>query len=466
MAKGIALDLPDLHYGHEVLPNLNGYLVRTLDRRTLLIRGLTDTATMHGVVAFLERYVGVRQYWLGPPGGIGDVVPHRPTLHVPQLEWRDWPFFFSRRFTMHPFGAGFQPLDFFRRHTTLPCNESYGLWLPPAKYAKTHPEFFPLGGNQRRIPTGRNPNTGWQPCVSNPEVVRTMAEAVIDYFDKHREAVGVNVSVNDGGGDCQCPACRAMDNPDAPYPARLSDRYARFTNAICEIVARRHPSKTIVYLAYAQTQLPPRTVKLHPNIMPVLTVPQNMFAAWDQWLATGTGNFGLYLHHNDNGFFLLPKLDIHQTARRIRYAAASDRARLIYVESHPLWPLSAPVVYVTSRLAWDPRQDVDMLLKQFYQQFFGPAAEPMERFYRQLEAGYERWLQQAGKPHPFGRDITSLFGGRSPEQFRVLTPEEAARAAEALKEAASAARVDRRAAERVQIVRRLFGLIHLAVQQF
>ncbi|NOX55984.1 MAG: hypothetical protein GXP27_16385, partial [Planctomycetes bacterium] len=82
------------------------------------------------------------------------------------------------------------------------------------------------------------------------------------------------------------------------------------------------------------------------------------------------------------------------------------------------------------------------------------------------EAGYERWLQRTGKPHPFGRDITSLSGGRSLEQFRVLTPEEAARAAAALKEATTAAQDDRRAAERVEIVRRIFGLIHLAVQQF
>jgi hypothetical protein len=39
----------------------NGYLVTTLDPRTLVIRGRTEPATAHGVVGFLKRYVGVRQ---------------------------------------------------------------------------------------------------------------------------------------------------------------------------------------------------------------------------------------------------------------------------------------------------------------------------------------------------------------------------------------------------------------------
>lgn len=49
------LGLPDVRYGDEGLPNLSGYLIRTLDARSLLIRGRTEAATEFGVLGFLKR---------------------------------------------------------------------------------------------------------------------------------------------------------------------------------------------------------------------------------------------------------------------------------------------------------------------------------------------------------------------------------------------------------------------------
>ena len=75
VARKVELNIPDLHYGGDVIGNLNGYLVQTLDEKTLMIRGVNDRATALGVVGFLKRYAGVRHYWAGNPGDIGDVVP-------------------------------------------------------------------------------------------------------------------------------------------------------------------------------------------------------------------------------------------------------------------------------------------------------------------------------------------------------------------------------------------------------
>jgi len=462
VAVKVKLGLPDVRYGKDAFPNLNGYLVETLDPHTLVIRGRTDKATMHGVVGFLERYAGVREYWLSPPGGLGDVIPSRPTLRLPKIEWRDWPYFFSRSMSMHGFGRGYQPLDFFRRQRTLPCNENYARWLPQKKFAKTHPEYFSLVNGKRRA----GGKSGWQPCVSNPNVVRVMADGVIAYFRQNPDALAINFAINDGGGDCMCNACRAMDAPGVPYPGGLSDRYVRFTNEVCDIVGREFPSKSLVYLAYASARAAPKSVKPDATLLAVLTTPGNAFAAWDGWMASGARRMGLYVHHDDDGFFLLPKLDIHQSARRIRYAVASGRARVFYMEAHPRWPLSGPVSYLAAKLTWDPRQEVDKLLDGFYADFFGPAAGPMKTFYGTLEAGYERWLQERGGPHWFGKDISSIRGGRSVEQFRVLTPGEAARASAALAQAAAAAAGNERAAERIKVIGPMFRLDELAARHY
>jgi hypothetical protein len=468
-ARGLKLDLGllDLRYGGDRFPNLNGYLIKTLDRRTLLIRGANDRATAHGVVGFLKRYAGVRQYWPGPPGGLGDVVPSRPTLTVPEVEWRDWPYFFSATFSTRVFnGSKAGNLDFYRRRVTLPCNENYYEWLPPAKYAATRPELYPLINGNRRIPSANAPGKSWQPCVSNPDVPRIMGDAVVGYFRNNPEAVGVNFAINDGGGDCACANCQALDAPpDGAGRGRgLSDRYVRLTNKVCERLAQAgFPGKWLVYLAYGGARDVPRTVKPHPMVLPVLTVPGNTFQAWDDWLATGVRHLGLYVHHDD-AFFMLPKFDLHQMARRLQYAVGSGRARVFYMEMHAQWPFGDVIPYVTAELLWDPRQDVEALLDEYYTGFYGAAAQPMRVFHQILEAGYERWLAENGQPHWFGKDISSLRDYTTIEQFRVLLPDEAAQARTALEQAAAAVAPRSRERQRIDLVRRMFRLQDLAVQ--
>ena len=465
-ARTVDLGLPDLDYGGDRFPNRRGYLIRTPDRRTLIIRGASDAATAHGVVGFLKRYVGVRSYWPGPPGGLGDVIPARPTLAVPEIEWRDWPYWYSVAITGGPFTNRPGPtLDFYRRHVTLPCNENYHQWLPPERYAAAHPEYYALINGVRVTPRTNAPARSWQPCVSNPDVPRLMAEAVREYFRAHPEAVGVNVAINDGGGDCTCALCRAWDDPPDADAARdgRSARYVRLTNLIAERVAAEFPDRWLVYLAYGAAREAPRSVRPHSRLLPVLTTPGNTFAAWDQWQALGPRHLGLYVHHDD-AFFVLPKFDPHQMARRLAYAVASGRARVFYMEWHGQWPFGDVVPYLTAELLWDPRQDVEALLGEYYRAFYGPAAEAMRAFHQALEDGYTRWLAAAGRPHPFGPDLSSLRDYATTEQFRVLTPAEAARAQAALDRALAAVAPDRREAARLRVIQAQFRLQEMAVR--
>gem|GEM_PF-790344 len=466
VGKNVPLDLPELRYGKDLFPNLNGYMVKTVDRETLVIRGLTEKGVAHGVVGFLKRYAGIRQYWECAPGGLGEVAPNQPTLYIPQVEWRDWPFFYSRSISQRAFTRSRGPLDFYRRNNTLPCSENYADLMRPSLYAKDHPEYFSLSGGKRIQPT-TDDSSGWQPCVSNPDVARIMAESVCEYFRKNPQAVALNVSINDGGRDCECEKCQAMDGSDANYRRRMSDRYVKFTNKICELVERKFPSKLIVFLAYGGAAYAPASVKPHRMILPVITVSgRNALQAWDEWRAAGPEHMGFYFHHDDTLFFIFPKLDLHQQARRIRYAVDSGRAMAVYMESYPHWPLSGLVSYITAELLWDPRQDEDALLDKFYADFFGPAAAPMKTFYSTLEAGYEEWLAKNGLPYPAGSDISSTAESRSFNQFSVLSVEGSRRAAEALREAEKLSAGDTLASRRVEAVRRLFALVEKCVEVY
>ena len=51
--------------------------------------------------------------------------------------------------------------------------------------------------------------------------------------------------------------------------------------------------------------------------------------------------------------------------------------------------------YLTSCLLWDPLEDADKLLDEFYYNFFGPAAEPIRNFYELAERHRDQHVGKA-----------------------------------------------------------------------
>jgi hypothetical protein len=471
-----ALDLPALRYGDATLPNVNGYLVRTVSPRVLVIRGATPEATLLGTVGLLKRYLGVRRYWPGEPGGLGDVVPKTSTLALPEIEWRDWSYFLSRTMSgcdeRGPQNAASRQVrlyDFWRMHYTIPSNESY-YRLMKSHENQHQPELFPLINRKRFVPKlepGKPDPNGWQPCVSNPRVAEIMIDSLREQFRRNPSSFAMSLSVNDGYGDCMCPACCALDAPGADRVNRvgLCDRYVRFDNRVAEAVAPEFPAKILAFIAYGSMALPPTSVRLHPMLMPVLCVGRNAFGMWDDWVRTGAQHMGAYFYHDD-AWFVMPKLDIHQSARRLRYMVASGRARSFYQEFYGIYPLDGLVGYVEQELLWDPRLSEDAILAEHYQKFFGPAAGPMKAFYAAIEAGYGQWLAAAGLPHPLGPDASSIADCKSIRQFSVLPPELADKAQAALQDAVAAAPGGSLEGKRVELVKTLFEFAALGSRAY
>jgi hypothetical protein len=466
VAQQTPLNLPPLQYGNNQMPNVNGFLVKTVSPTVLVIRGGSDRGVLNGVVGLLKRCCGVRRYWPGEPGGLGDVVPGDASLKLPQLEWRDWPYFISttmsgtddrgpkaEKFTAASF------YDFWRLNATIPSNESY-FQLLDARHRTNEPDLFPLINGKRFIPAyepGQPDPNGWQPCVSNPRVVQLMAEYILNYFRTHPDAFALNLAVNDGYGDCTCPNCQAMDAPGADRLNRigLCDRYVKFDNQVAELVAKEFPDKILAFIAYGSMRQPPATVKLHPMLMPVLCVWDNAFQMWDDWRQMGAKHMGLYLYHDDI-WFIMPKLDVHQSAKRIRYVVGSGEARHFYQEFYGIYPLDGMVGYVEQELLWDPRISEDQVLAEYYRQFYGPAAGAMKQFYDLVEKGYGQWLEVAGKPHPYGKDLSPIQQDRSLEQFAVLPTDYAQQGLGYLRQAQQAAAGNETVRRRVDLVNQTF----------
>jgi len=303
--------------------------------------------------------------------------------------------------------------DFCRMNYSIPCNESYYKLMRAAEHVN-EPELFPLINGRRHVPKfeSKKPDgAAWQPCVSNPRVAEIMVNSIQEYFRTHPDALTLNLAVNDGYGDCTCASCRAMDAAGADIATRsgLCDRYIKVDNRVAEAVAKEFPDKILAFIAYGSMSQPPTTVEPNPMLMPVLCAGNraNAFQMWDDSCKIGVKRMGICFYHDDC-WFIMPKLDVHQSAKRLRYLVGSGLARSFCQEYNGIYPLNGMVGYVEQELIWDPRLDEDKLLDEYYAKFFGPAAGPMKTFYDLLEAAQAWW--RAGRQAATRPALRALMG--------------------------------------------------------
>ncbi len=398
-----------------------GFVVECTDSR-LVLAGSVPEGTLNAVYWLLEE-LGVRWYI---PTDLGITVPELATVTVPVMNTRVEPTFLCRknhgidrsirghgnvwqrrvRITDHAINVPFN------RYSHNLCNI-----LPVAKYGETHPEYYPLINGERRVP---ELSYSWQPCTTNPEVVRLTIEAANDWWEKHPDANYFSVGMNDGRGWCQCDACTALDIPDYRFRGRevKSERYFTFVKQVAEAVQETHPDKWITCIAYSSVEPVPRGVELPGNVMVVITQDVGAwhdpeYRAEDEAIARAwteaAGAFGVYNYTSQ--MWLLPRNFPRMMAESLRFYDDIGAVAMTN-ESWPTWWYAGPMMYVRAKLMWDPQQDVDAVLDDYYTGFFGPAREPMKRLYERFE---ETMMTE--------REGRWFYGiGSVPEQIALWTP--------------------------------------------
>ena len=379
--EAMGIDLGDL--------DGDGFVIEFPDERTVVILGPTEWGTEFGVYEFLERYVGVR--WL-MPGEDGTYVPEMATIEVPDEAVRDEPAFFSRKY----FGLRLPEQQLWARrnrlHSRVEFHHNLYRLFPPSD-VEEHPEFFPIHGGERYFPPEGEHFRRWQPCFTAPGIVDVAVERIVQFFDEHPEAESYSLGVTDSGGHCECENCRALDPGRKNMVNRdhLTDRYITWANAVVEGVLEEHPEEWFGFLAYSEIFEPPDRVEMHPRLIPYMTYdrmqwidPEARAAAeeltrrWSE--AAGTVGWYDYIY---GAAYLVPRVYPHVMAQYYRFAHENG-VRGLTAEAYPNFG-EGPKLYVSLKLQWDPTQDVDALLDEWYTMAVGQDAAPYVRKY------YDHW---------------------------------------------------------------------------
>lgn len=344
-------------------------------RDGMYIAGLSAEGTLFAVYDLLEQ-LGVRWFM---PGDLGTVVPQSDSIGCPVGTSIQVPSFGGRHC------GGEAAWNRHVRHGGPYFPSSHGVNLGPEATFDKHPEYFSLLNGKR---------VAAQLCVSNPDVVRLAIQGVKAFFKQYPSEPWVGMGPNDGSGFCECANCRTLDSGDwDPFSNERSttDRYIWFYNRILDGIKDEYPGKKICFYSYHTYMRPPVHIKPNPLIVPAIapialcrihsmnnpicpekSYEQTLIAGWKAVLPE-VYDRGYWFNLADPGF---PFMMISRVREDIPLEKQLGIAGL-RVESVGNWGSEGPSLYIASKLMWNANADVDALLQDYADRFFGPASRPM-----------------------------------------------------------------------------------------
>jgi dienelactone hydrolase len=389
----------------------DGYVIETLPGGSVALAGNGRDGTSFAVYRFLERWLGIRWLW---PGENGDVVPKASSLRIEPMNVEQEPAYLWR--DLGPGGALWGAMDKWTAESMLGVSEEHQrlerLWekrnglgglrffgghafgeiLPPAKYGATHPEYFALVKGKRSSEAGDGKH-GNQPCTSNPDVIRLTAQYVERFFDQHPEYDAFSISLNDGGGFCECDRCRRLDSG-----AAITDRIVTFANQVAEVVARKHPDKKLLLFAYGPYKQPPVRVKPDAHVIVQYTYhAAQAEGAQLQETSAWSGaakELGVYEYFIQGNWPDLPRLMPEAIERSVR-KLSEQGYRYYQTQAGDGYAINGLNYYLLARLLWNPSADARLLQADYVEKGFGRGAPAITRYFERLQ---NRWRELTGRP--------------------------------------------------------------------
>jgi len=373
------------------LPEPRGAFVLQVTNDAVMIAG-SGEGPAFGVMELLEQ-LGCRWFM---PGDLGTVIPHLKTVALKEQTTAQTPSFPSRWFQM-------PDRDWQAR---VRCGGDvfaggHGIHAPPFKLDKKTGEWGPKE-NAEFYSLIKGQRAGRQHCVSNPKLLEFSIHRVKELRRAGKGPV-IAMGPNDGSGFCECADCRALDGGDFdPFSNEISvtDRYIWFFNQVLKGVEAEFADTKLAFYIYHSYMRPPKRWKPDPRITGALApialdrvhgfsnpvAPEKSYARWlyQEWgrIIPELYDRGYWSNLADPGF---PFIIVHRLRDEIP-ACHELGVKGWRVETFPNYGPQFPSMYVAAKLMWDHKTDVDALLRDCYEKFFGPAAAPMGRYLAMMDA--------------------------------------------------------------------------------
>ncbi|MDH4090721.1 MAG: DUF4838 domain-containing protein [Cyclobacteriaceae bacterium] len=418
----------------------DGFFIKT-DSQRLIITGGSEKGTLYGVYTFLEDYLGCRMY--SPKV---KVIPKQARIElskidnvqIPVIGFRDTHY----RIAWDPEYTEWHKLD----HNEKGDRPDWGMWVhtfnelvPPETFYGDHPEYF-SEVNGKRIPT--------QLCLTNPAVVEITIQSLRRKIAQNPTALYWSVSQNDNRNYCTCSNCREIDEREGSPSGAI----IQFVNQI----AQAFPDKIISTLAYEYGRRAPKTLRPLENVNIMLCsieAPRDKPIAEDptsadfvrdvvDWgkIAKDIIVWDYVIQFNH---LVSPFPNLHVLKPNIQFFAQHGVNALFEQGNREVGgEFAALRAYLISKLMWDPNANVEELMNDFLQGYYGEAAKPIRQYIDMMREA----LLASGQP-------LRIFGSPNEAASSYLTPALIARYESLFDEAEKAVSASPAVLERVRIAR-------------
>lgn len=425
----------------------DGFRLKSIKDGIILL-GKDDLGSLFAVYELLERYFDIRWFM---PGEMGLFYPINNTLKIGQVNMMYEPSFRVRWISSGDWAlhqrmnvyvtAGGKKVGInwkWNFHT-------FAKLIPPDKYYAGHPEYFAMVNGKRTVTESLS--HGNQLCTSNPDVIREVANNIIDTLNKDPGIEVISLSPNDGGGFCECENCCSYDEPDPDKFNLYTNRLAIFNNEVAKIVKEKYPKVLIKVGAYAMYTRPPlnenylpesnllfqlchlyfchnhplgsNLCKLNETYKPAERfLPNTEFEKiLDRWLTISPHVF-IYEYYSISGMSRtpLPWPLIHTMRTDIPFYRDKG-IEGFYTQTSDDWGRLGLSFYIAAKLCWNADLDVDDLLDDYFEKFYGPASAPIKVYFLTMEKSMQDW----NKCVSYGIQGVAGLKGIGPEIFNQET---------------------------------------------
>jgi hypothetical protein len=383
----------------------DGYVIKTVDNSNIVIVGGSDNGTEFGVYTFLEKFLHV--HWLMPTD-IGTDIPKSSTISIPITSISESPVYLSRQLS---------PID-------PESNNSLGVWgrvnklrervnfhhnmsnlFDPKSLKNTNPDFYPMVKGKRYIPAS-NKDSKWQPNFSANGIADTASNRIIQYFKNNPNEKSYSLGINDSKvfDESSLSLSRRIGKKNFLKLEDVSDDYFKWANSVATKVNATYPTKKFGILAFNNIAEPPSAATgVNSHIIPFITYErmrwsnpalmqrdQELTRRWDNAVPdVGWYDYAYGLN------YLMPRVWFHTMQQYLSWGA-QNHVKYYYAELYPNWG-EGPKAWLLAKLLWNPDQNVDALLDEWYTSFGGTkSAASLKSFYGIWEKFWTKDIYSSG----------------------------------------------------------------------
>ena len=370
----------------------DGFLLRSVGPN-VIITGRTPRGTMYGVNWLLDHKFDVR--WLSPT--VTD-IPKSTAVRLSPLNETHRPRFAFREILIaeaqdkawrqhnllngESHGPAYQPtppeINSWNRSWQIPgSGDPFFALLPPDKFGAAHPDWY----------------AGGQLAMMNKGMRAAMAAAVVDRLRQLPDYRDVWYAINDQdwGWD--------MD----PQSRDFADKHGGFASAprldmmidVAQQVRAILPGARLAFNAYHWSFAPPTGMTV-PDFL--LVYPMTIQVDYSHPLSdqanasirdglTGwnaiSKNILVWDHITNFSGFIQPTPNIFPIAKSIQWLGGLNHVQGYFAEGSwdtPGSEFSALRAWLFARLLWDPNQDVNALIADFCDRYYGPASKAIQAY--------------------------------------------------------------------------------------